>query len=166
MKFIRPLVFSSALSFLGFPAWAEEAHHPKAAASAAKAPKAAPGNVAAKESMVKMDDKMKAMREMHEKMMNAKTPEEHEALMAEHMKTMMGGMSMMGGMGGAGKAGMKGGMSADDMATRQQMMEKRMEMMETTMHMMMDRLPQPPTNSASASPASAALRRRLPTMDL
>ena len=145
MKFIRPLVFASALAFLGFSAWAEEAHHPKAAASAAKAPKAAPGNVAAKESMAKMDDKMKAMREMHEKMMNAKTPEERKGLMAEHMKSMQGGMSMMGGMAGAGKDSMKGGMPSD-MATHHQMMEKRMEMMEVMMQMMMDRLPPPTAN--------------------
>ena len=133
MKFIRPLVFASALAFLGFSAWADEAHHPKAAASAAKARKAAPGNVAAKESMAKMDDKMKAMREMHEKMMNAKTPEERKGLMAEHMKSMQGGMSMMGGM-------------PSDMATHHQMMEKRMEMMEAMMQMMIDRLPPPTAN--------------------
>ena len=145
MKFIRPLVIASTLALLGFSAWAEEAHHPKAAASAAKAPKAAPGNVAAKESMAKMDDKMKAMREMHEKMMSAKTPEERKGLMAEHMKSMQGGMSMMGGMAGAGKDRMKGGMPSD-MATRHQMMEKRMEMMEVMMQMMMDRLPPPTAN--------------------
>ena len=143
MKFIRPLVFASALAFLGFSAWAEEAHHPKAAASAAKARKAAPGNVAAKESMAKMDDKMKAMREMHEKMMSAKTPEERKGLMAEHMKSMQGGMSMMSGMAGAGKDSMKGGMPSD-MATRHQMMEKRMELMESMMQMMMDRMPAAP----------------------
>ncbi len=142
MNAIRPLVLAVAVAFLGSAAWAEEAHHPKAGASAAKAPKAASGNVAAKESMAKMDDKMKAMREMHEKMMNAKTPEERSALMAEHMKAMQGGMAMMGGMAGAGKDSMKGGMPSD-MATRHQMMEKRMEMMEAMMQMMMDRMPAP-----------------------
>ena len=145
MKFIRPLVFASALAFLGFSAWAEEAHHPKAAASAAKAPKAVPGNVAAKESMIKMDKQIKAMGEMHEKMMNAKTPEQRKGLMAEHMKSMQGGMSMMGGMAGAGKDSMKGGMPSD-MATHHQMMEKRMEMMEAMMQMMIDRLPPPTAN--------------------
>lgn len=143
MKFIRPLAFASALAFFGFPAWAEEAHHPKTAASAAKEePKAVPGNIAAKEPMTKMDDKMKAMGEMHEKMMNAKTPEERRALMAEHRKSMQGGMSTMGCMDGAGKNSMKGGQHAD-MATRHRMMEKRMDMMEAMMQMMMDRLPAP-----------------------
>ena len=41
-----------------------------------------------------------AMREMHEKMAQAKTPEERQALMADHMNAMQGGMQMMKGMGG------------------------------------------------------------------
>ena len=147
MKFIRPLVLASTLALLGSAAWAEEAHHPKAAASAAKAPKAAaakaaPARPVAKESMKKMDQQMMDMRAMHDKMRNAKTPEERSALMAEHMKAMQGGMAMMGDMGAAGKDGMKGGMPSD-MATHHQMMEKRMEMMETMMQMMMDRMPPP-----------------------
>ena len=51
-----------------------------------------------------MQDRMKAMREMHDKMMNAKTPAERQALMADHMKSMQDGMGMMKGM--AGMAGM------------------------------------------------------------
>ena len=144
MKFVRPLVIASTLALLGSSAWAEEAHHPEAAASAAKAPKAAASKAVAKESIAKMDKQMKAMNEMHEKMMNAKTPEERSALMADHMKSMQGGMAMMGGMAGAGKDRIKGGMPSD-MATHHQMMEKRMEMMETMMQMMMDRLPAAPT---------------------
>jgi len=93
-------------------------HHP---AGAASAPASA------------MPDRMKAMREMHDKMMNAKTPEEKQALMAEHMKAMQGGMHMMKGMGGGmGARGMP-----DDMAQRQKMMEERMDMMD----MMMQRMP-------------------------
>lgn len=150
MKFIRPLVMVSTMALLGSTAWAEDAHHPEAAASAAKAPKAvaakaAPAKPVAKESMKKMDQQMMDMRAMHDKMMNAKTPEERSALMADHMKVMQDGMAMMGGMSGMGAAapdGMKGGMPAD-MATHHQMMEKRMEMMESMMQMMMDRLPPP-----------------------
>ena len=96
-----------------------------------------------------MPDRMKAMREMHDKMMNAKTPEEKQALMAEHMKAMQGGMQMMRGMGGGmgSKPGMgpMGGMGAkgmpDDMAQRQKMMEDRMDMMQMMMDMMMQRMP-------------------------
>src|ERR1700675_2999121 len=75
----------------------------------------------------KMDQQMKRMREMHEKMMAAKTPEERQALMADYMKSMQQGMTMMQQM--HSKSG-KGGMS-------RQMMEKRMDMMEMMMQMMM-----------------------------
>lgn len=137
MKNLVMTALAGALIF-ATPAFAEDAHHPEAAAKAAKT---APSKAAAKESMDKMDKQMIAMQEMHEKMMSAKTPEERSALMADHMKTMQDGMSMMGGMG-AGK--MKGRMPSDP-AGRQQMMEKRMDMMESMMQMMMDRMPPPAT---------------------
>jgi len=92
--------------------------------------------------MAKMDMQMKAMREMHEKMMNAKTPDERNKLMAEHMKTMQDGMAMMGGMPGAGMGDMKG--MQGNMGAQRQMMAKRMEMMQSMMQMMMDRMPASP----------------------
>ena len=111
---------------------------------------APPNSRATPDPMTKMDAQMNAMRDMHEKMMNAKTPEERSKLMAEHMKTMKEGMEMMSGMPSAGRDDMKGmqgmqgmqgapGMSGD-MGARQQMMEKRMEMMQAMMKMMMDRM--------------------------
>ena len=90
-------------------------------------------------------DQMKAMQQMHDKMMAAKTPEERTALMAEQMKLMQGSMNMMGGMGGMG--GMGAGAAAGkpaDMAARQGMMEQRMDMMQSMMQMMMDRMPPVP----------------------
>lgn len=104
--------------------------------------------MATPEQMARMDAQMKTMQGMHEKMMNAKTPEERSKLMAEHMKTMQDGMAMMDGMPGVGMGGMGGmkgmqGMTGD-MGARQQMMEKRMEMMQTMMKMMMDRMPPAP----------------------
>lgn len=101
-------------------------HHPAGAASA-------PAPVAPAQ------DRMKAMREMHDKMMNAKTPEERQALMADHMKAMQDGMQMMKGMGTMGGMDAKG-MPAD-MAQRQRMMESRMDMMQMMMDMMMQRMP-------------------------
>ncbi len=99
------------------------------------------------EKMAAMDSKMKAMHEMHEKMMSAKTPDEKMALMTEHMKTMQEGMAMMGKMGGSGKGGMQGKKPMPgNMKERQQMMEKRMDMMETMMQMMMDGMPAPAAN--------------------
>ena len=101
-----------------------------------------------------MDTQMKSMRAMHDKMMQAKTPAERNAMKAEHMKSMHDGMAMMGGMGPGGMQGMQGmkgmhgmGRMAEgthtpaDMAMRQQMMEKHMEMMHSTMQMMMDQMP-------------------------
>ena len=61
--------------------------------------------------------------------------------MAEHMKAMQEGMTMMNRMSPGGMAGLKG-----DMAAHHQTMEKRMEMMQTMMQMMMDRLPPSATN--------------------
>lgn len=106
---------------------------------------ASANSMAMPNQMVRMDAQMKTMRDMHEKLMSAKTPEERSKLMDEHMKTMQDGMKMMGGMSSAGMGDMMGpkGMQGvtGDMGARQQMMEKRMEMMQTMMQMMMDRLP-------------------------
>lgn len=95
--------------------------------------------------MARMDEHMKAMRTMHDRMARAKTAEERNALMAEHHKLMQDGMGMMGGMG-PGMGSMMGNMQGPggDPAARQQMMEKRMEMMQSMMQMMMDRLPPVP----------------------
>ena len=115
---------------------------------------AAAQSMAKPDAMGKMDAQMKQMRDRHEKMMAAKTPEERNKLMAEHMKTMQDGMKMMEGMGGAGMSGMdgmkgmgdmKGGQgAAGDMTGHHQMMDKRMEMMQSMMQMMMDRMPAAP----------------------
>jgi hypothetical protein len=76
-------------------------------------------------SPVAMDSRMNAMQEMHQKMVNAGTPAERQALMADHMKAMQGGMAMMKEMhamhAGAGEGGMG--------------------MMQTMMDMMADRMP-------------------------
>lgn len=56
----------------------------------------APGSsMAPRENMAKMNAQMSSMREMHDRMMNAKTPEERSKLMAEHMEMMQVMMTMM-----------------------------------------------------------------------
>jgi hypothetical protein len=80
------------------------------------------------------DERMKMMREMHQKMAEAKTPEERAALMKDHMKAMHEGMGMMGQMNGKGMEGSKGKMCMDA-----EMMKRRMDMMEMMMQMMVDR---------------------------
>ena len=100
--------------------------------------------------MAAMEPRMKAMKDMHQKMMAAKSPAERQSLMADHMKAMQDGMDMMKGMGGmGGMVGMGAGMGDGkgmpaEMAKRHQMMEGRMEMMQMMMEMMMQRLPSPP----------------------
>ena len=105
-----------------------------------------PANASAPSPMVTMDPRMKAMQEMHQKMMNAKTPAERQALMADHMKAMQGGMAMMKEMHGmhgmSGVPGMGGGQDMPaEMARHRQMKDDHMAMMQMMMDMMMDRMP-------------------------
>ncbi|MDO9461243.1 MAG: hypothetical protein Q7N95_14195 [Alphaproteobacteria bacterium] len=93
--------------------------------------------------MAKMDMQMKTMHEMHIKMTNAKTPAERQALMADHMKAMQGGMGVMKdmpGMGGMSGMGGPKGMSPE-MAERHKMMMQHMTMMKMMMDMMAQRMP-------------------------
>ena len=141
MKLAHSLSLALVISAFGAPGWAADAdqhlaHHPVGAASA-PATKATPGK--SRPDMARMNTQMKAMHEMHDKMMASKTPTERDALTAEHMKIMQDGMTMMNGMSPGGMSGMKG-----DMAARHQTMEARMDMMQATMQMMMDRLPTAP----------------------
>jgi hypothetical protein len=142
---LRTLTLIASVSALGLLGCAET---PVGSMANAAPSSASPGMSMADSdgAMAKMDMHMKAMREMHDKMMQARSPEERNALMAMHMKQMKDGMAMMGGMGSGGMAGMQGKSSmTGDMAERQQMMEKRMEMMQSMMQMMMDRMPQAPS---------------------
>lgn len=121
----------------------------------------APMAMGAAGTMTASDSRMKAMQEMHQKMVNASTPGERQALMFDHMKAMQGGMAMMkemqtmhgaGGMGGMGMTGSSGGAAPmagpgdgkgmpTDMAKRHQMMIDHMAMMQMMMDMMADRMP-------------------------
>ena len=122
-------------------------HHPAEGQSAIVATQKASAGSKEAGRIAAMDQHIKAMQAMHEKMVSAKTPEERQALMADHMKLMRDGMGMMKDMHGMSKmGGMQGGKGmSGNMAERQQMMEKRMEMMESMMQMMMDRMPPTPT---------------------
>ena len=120
-------------------------HHPEPASPAATAtPKAnMPSSQVSQDMMKKMDEQMKAMQEIHQKMINAKTPEERSAIMAENMKAMQSGMSMMRVAGMMGMP-MKDGMPMmEGMHMQHQMMQKRMEMMTNMMQMMMDQTSNP-----------------------
>ena len=103
--------------------------------------------------MTAMAPRMKAMQEMQQKMMAAKTPAERQALMADHMKAMQDGMAMMKEMQGMQGMSEGKGMPAD-MAKRHQMMTDHMAMMQMTMDMMADRMPAAPPRGwwSSAAP--------------
>jgi hypothetical protein len=99
---------------------------------------AGPGHaMASPDRMAAMDAQMMTMHEMHARMANAKTPEERQALMAEHMKAMQGGMGMMKGMAAMGAPK---DMSAE-MTQHHKMMMQHMAMMQTMMDMMKQRMP-------------------------
>jgi hypothetical protein len=108
------------------------AHHPPGASAPAAASKAAATKAPKAARKTSADTTMQSMRDMHGKMMAAKTPEDRQALMAEHMELMQEGMAMMGKMKGGEKS--DGGMSMGHEA-----MGMRMEMMEMMMQMMVDR---------------------------
>ena len=100
MKFARPLTLALALVAVGAPTWAAQdgqhkAHH---LAGTASAPTAKAMSRKPSMQIALMDTQMKAMGAMHDKMMAANTPEERDALMAEHMQAMQDGVNMMNGM--------------------------------------------------------------------
>lgn len=103
-------------------------HHPAGSSGAQGAPVPATKNA------------MQFMREMHDKMLNAKTAAERQALMADHMKAMQGGMAMMKNMMSMGGSMGDGKVMSADMAKNQPMMEGCMLMMQ----MMMQRLSNQP----------------------
>jgi hypothetical protein len=155
---MTPLRTLVALSVAALAALFANAGASHAAPPAAGTPPMAMGGAG---TMAASDSRMKAMQEMHRKMMSASTPADRQALMADHMKAMQGGMAMMkemhamhgaGGMGGMGTMGSSGsaapmagmgdgkGMPAD-MAKSQKMMADHMAMMQMMMDMMADRMP-------------------------
>jgi hypothetical protein len=87
-----------------------------ASPGATNTPPAAPAMVSmdagAPGPMRDMDPRMKTMQEMHQKMMDAKTPAERQTLMGDPMKAMQGGMAIMKDMHGPG------GMGVDMMGDR------------------------------------------------
>ncbi|WP_157314597.1 hypothetical protein [Chitinibacter sp. GC72] len=148
MKPIRPAVIATMLVFISSGASAEEAHHPASAASSVKAKQISKTTVSNEsKSILKMDQHIQAMQEMHEKTLKAKTPEARKALMVEQMKVMQDGMALMNSMpttmmdakNGMSMMGAKNG-NRMDMAVGHQMMDMRMKMMEGMMQLLMDRM--------------------------
>ena len=109
--------------------------------------------------MGQMDEHTKNMQALHERMMNATTPEERKKVMDEQRKEMQGSMAMMGQMmqGGAMTGGMGAGMMGQrgkpaDTGAQMQMMQKRMDMMQMMMQSMMDQQGMTTSPSLGAAP--------------
>ena len=158
---ISTLTALAAALMLATPAFANDAHHPGKTAEAAQAQPAASNT---RQTVQKMQGNVKKMRTQLDRMAAAKTDEQRQKAMAEHMQTMhenmmmarslqpdmmscpmmdgMGkGMMDQDGMGQGGGMGMMGGRAQPDGASeRMDKMEKRMDMMQ---QMMMERPPAP-----------------------
>lgn len=132
MNASKPLALAMLIGMAAFSATAQTAaeharHHPDGAAVPATP----------EQQLSAMDKQLQLMRDMSRKLADAKTPQERQAVMAEHQKTMQDSMKMMGQMQGMpmGDMGMMGG----QMMQRHALMEKRMDMMQAMMQMLMDR---------------------------
>jgi hypothetical protein len=153
---VQKLAMSAIAASLAFatPAFADDTHHPEKGqeakvASAKPAAKTAP-------TVQKMQDNVKKMQAQLDRIAKAKTDEERQMAMAEHMQTMQenmklargmqagmmdcpmmeGGMMGKGGMGMMEDAAQPGGSSE-----RMQQIEKRMDMMQMMMERTMQGVP-------------------------
>lgn len=132
---------------------ADEHHQPAPGGKAAAAPYN-PSTATPSQStlaMMQMDDHMKRMQVLHDRMMNARIPEERQKALVEARKEMQEGMAMMKPMMQDQRM-MGGGMMAQkgkpaDANTQLQTMSKRIDMMQMMMQMMMDQqaMTMPPT---------------------
>jgi len=142
MKMLPAMVVGTvAVLAAGMPL-AQNAKAPESHAHAAGTQSAATMNMSTQ--MGQMDEHMKKMQALHDKMMSAATPEDRQKAMDEQrqemqacmgMMSQMQGGAMMGGMG-SGTMGQKG--KPADASTQMRMMQKRMDMMQMMMQSMMD----------------------------
>jgi hypothetical protein len=93
-------------------------------------------------TLAQMDERMQKMQALHDKMMNAATPEERRKAMEDARREMQNSMGMMkpmmqgGPMMGGGMMGEKD--KSGNAQAQMRMMGKRMDMMQMMMQMMID----------------------------
>lgn len=143
MKTSVALAIGSALVFAAGTSLAQDARAPASTPSTtATQPRAA---MTTSSPMGQMDEHTKSMQALHDRMMNATTPEERQRVMDEQRKEMQGSMGMMNqmmqgsttpGAMGTGMMGQKG--KPADAGAQMQTMQKRMDMMQMMMQTMMD----------------------------
>lgn len=132
MKMPIALVVGAAL--LSFTVFAQ-AQDARPAASPGKS-----GTAPSMSMMMQMDEHMKKMQALHDKVTSAATPEEREKAMQAARKEMQDGMATMKPMmqGGGMMGGAMGGRTqSGDTQQQMQMMDKRMDMMQMMMQLMM-----------------------------
>lgn len=140
METLSRLTVAMALIFAA-PVFADDAHHPEEAGVAAAPAKAAP---AAPATIKQMQGNVKEMQAQLDRLGKAKTDEERQKVVAEHMRTMMENMNLAKGMQAGmmdcesmhGGMMMKHGAVADPSVPapdRLRQLERRMERMERMM---------------------------------
>ena len=136
---------AAALLLSGNSSTAADEHHPSTSegkAATAPSTRSPASSSQPGASMMQMDDHMTRMQALHDRMLNAASPEERQNVMQEARKEMQDSMAMMkpmmhgGAMAGSGMMARKGKPAAGNAQT--QMLEKRMDMMQMMMQMMMD----------------------------
>jgi hypothetical protein len=138
------------------PAFADDAHHPENAAAVSSAPAKSENNISA-QTLKRLQENVRQMPSQIDRIANAKTDEERQKAMLEHMQSMQQNMAMMrsmqsgmmacpmmeGGMGMGMGMGMMGeaqsGTQSVASAERMQQMENRLNRMQTMIEKMASR---------------------------
>jgi hypothetical protein len=154
-KSLAIAVGAAALFAVGMP-MAQNAKVPASNPGAAAMQADASSNTGGQ--MGQMNEHMKRMQALHDRMTTANSSEERQKVMDEQRKEMQGGMAMMtpmtqggGMMGGMGSGAMGQKAKPADAGAQMQMMQKRMDMMQMMMQAMMDQqgvMPGPKASSA------------------
>jgi hypothetical protein len=143
MKRLLAVGFAAAMLFTAVIALAQDTKTPTPGGKAAAAP--------SMPMMAQMDEHMKKMQALHDRMMGAATPEERQKAMDEARKEMQESMATMKPMmQGGGMMGEKG--KHGDAQAQMQMMGKRMDMMQMMMQMMMDQQVMAPLKPGDIAP--------------
>jgi len=139
MKKSLALAVGAALALAAGISLAQDAKAPASNPNATATQSASSTNMSSQ--MGQMDEHMKKMQALHDKMTSATTPAERQKVMDEQRQEMHASMAMMNPMmqGGAKTGGMMGQKGEPaDAGAQMQMMQKRMDMMQMMMQTMMD----------------------------
>lgn len=136
---VAALIASTSLATA--PAMADDAHHPERAQAVQSAPRQATAK-SSEQTVKAMQANVKKMQIQLDRIATAKTDDERQKALMDHMQTMQESMQMVRGMqsgmtgcpmmGTMGQGGMMMG-SGNSTEGRMQQMEKRMDMMEMMM---------------------------------